>query len=307
MGKADLHIHTVYGEVKDSILTPERVIDDVVIRNIHHLNNHNSKFRDVIAITDHDTIEGAQQAVEYVKSLSKRIVEAVPQVIIGEEISALEGHILAIDIREFIPPRMSAEETIDAIHAQGGLAIAAHPFTLVRHLNSSEASATLRGVGSLILHQPYDGVEVINGHFTEPLSNLFARYLTLVVNKVHLHRYGDKRFARLGSSDIHFPNVWSAYTEFPGTTETELLKAIDERSTVPCGRTYRIKGLVEGYRDYRSSYDSVREYCKSLGLDPPKPWEELGSPVLVGILNRLSYYYKLETRLKHKFYSLFQK
>jgi len=74
---------------------------------------------DFIAITDHNTIS---PTVSLLCPIDKRIL-----CIIGEEITTLEGHVLALGLNEIIPSGLSANETIRLIHEQNGLAIAAHP------------------------------------------------------------------------------------------------------------------------------------------------------------------------------------
>src|ERR1041385_7118057 len=78
---------------------------------------------DVIAVTDHDTIEGALRARE----CAARRPDA-PHVIVGEEVSSRHGHILGLFLEKRVRPGLSAAATIAAIHDQGGLAVAAHPF-----------------------------------------------------------------------------------------------------------------------------------------------------------------------------------
>src|SRR5579864_9474354 len=105
---ADLHMHTRYSDGRPTV----RALLDHIARRTR---------LQVIAITDHDTIEGALEA----RALQARYPF---EVVVGEEISSREGHILALFLRQHVAPGMSAAETIAAIHEHGGLAIAAHPF-----------------------------------------------------------------------------------------------------------------------------------------------------------------------------------
>ena len=73
-----------------------------------------------IAITDHNEISGAHEARERADGI---------KVIVSEEVkTAHEGEVIGLFIEEKIPRGMSLDETIDAIHAQGGLAYVPHPF-----------------------------------------------------------------------------------------------------------------------------------------------------------------------------------
>ncbi|HZW03875.1 MAG TPA: PHP domain-containing protein, partial [Anaerolineaceae bacterium] len=75
MGFADLHIHSIYSY--DGICRIATILDYVA----------NQTQLDLIAVTDHDVIEGSLEAVELAPAYG---LEAVPAV----EITAREGHIL---------------------------------------------------------------------------------------------------------------------------------------------------------------------------------------------------------------------
>jgi hypothetical protein len=70
------------------------------------------------AITDHDTIEGALRLQE----------RGRVRVIVGEEITTALGDVIGLFLREPIRPGLPPEETMDRIHAQGGLVYVPHPF-----------------------------------------------------------------------------------------------------------------------------------------------------------------------------------
>jgi predicted metal-dependent phosphoesterase TrpH len=137
-GTADLHIHTHFSDGADS---PRDV-----------LRWAERKRLDVIAITDHDTIEGARVAAQLARESRSN-----PDVIIGEEVSSADGHILGLFLTERVPPGLSAEETVAAIHEQGGLAVAAHPFW--RH-DGNNRRGWVYSVGRHIEHVSFDAVEV---------------------------------------------------------------------------------------------------------------------------------------------------
>src|SRR3954451_9693149 len=108
LSKADLHIHTVHS---DGAATVPELLAHIVAKTDLRL----------IAVTDHDSIAGARQATQLAPQFGV-------EVIVGEEVSTADGHLLALFIDTFLPPNRPAAETIAAIHAQGGLAIAPHPF-----------------------------------------------------------------------------------------------------------------------------------------------------------------------------------
>jgi predicted metal-dependent phosphoesterase TrpH len=181
---------------------------------------------DVIAVTDHDTIEGALRAAEYAGRRSKL------HVIVGEEVSSRDGHIIGLFLEQRVKPGLSAAATIHAIHDQGGIAVAAHPFwrtqRLVRNGNP------VHGVGWLAAELEFDGVEIENATPGFYVFNQLARRLNMGLGA-----------AELGSSDAHIVDaVGRAFTEFPGKTPAALRKAIEAGQTRAGRRRYRAVGLM---------------------------------------------------------------
>ena len=66
---------------------------------------------DVLAITDHDELRGARIAQEFAREHPELGVD----VIVGEEISTRNGHLLGLWLTERVPPGLSALETIARI------------------------------------------------------------------------------------------------------------------------------------------------------------------------------------------------
>jgi predicted metal-dependent phosphoesterase TrpH len=116
-------------------------------------------------------------------------------VIQGEEISSSDGHIIGLFLDQEIPAGMTAYQTIRAIHAQGGIAIAAHP--LLPH-----------SVGKLANTLPFDAIETMNA--AEKL------HYALVGGQAQKHRsafYEAVVKPRMGASDAHDPDsVAECYT-----------------------------------------------------------------------------------------------
>jgi predicted metal-dependent phosphoesterase TrpH len=107
MGKADLHIHTIYSW--DGTMTTAGALKAAASAKL-----------DVIAITDHDDM----RAVDEARKLAKRYKI---DVISGCEISTKDGHLLALFVQKMIPAGLSAIETLLRIGEQGGIAVVAHP------------------------------------------------------------------------------------------------------------------------------------------------------------------------------------
>lgn len=109
------HTHTSYS--RDSVQSIEKLLLDA-----------GEKGYKAIAITDHNRIDGALKAVEIAEKLkSQDKISKDFLVIIGEEISSAQGHIVGLFLRQYVPSGMTAKATIEAIHQQEGLAIAVHP------------------------------------------------------------------------------------------------------------------------------------------------------------------------------------
>jgi len=181
---------------------------------------------DVIAVTDHDTIEGARRAAERAARLSRL------QVVVGEEVTSREGHILALFIEKRVRPGLSAAATVHAIHEQGGLAVAAHPFW--RTSQMVRGGGNVHGVGWLAAELDFDAIEVENATPGFYVFNQMAHRLNAGLGATEL-----------GSSDAHILDaIGRAHTEFPGRTAADLRKAIETGRTEARRTRYRAVGLV---------------------------------------------------------------
>jgi predicted metal-dependent phosphoesterase TrpH len=193
----------------------------------HELVDHAARRArlDVIAVTDHDTIEGALRARDYAAKRARF------HVIVGEEVSSRDGHIVALFLERRVRPGMSASATVHAIHDQGGLAIAAHPFWRTQRRTRT---GPVHGVGWLAAELDFDAIEVENATPGFYLFNQLAHRLNLGLGT-----------AELGCSDAHILDaVGRAFTEFPGKTPEALREAIESGVTTARRRRYRAVGLV---------------------------------------------------------------
>jgi hypothetical protein len=196
---ADIHLHTT---ASDGLFSPRQVVEWAVERTDLA----------VIAITDHNTMQGAFEAADVAADLPIELV-------LGMEIDSADGHVLALWIREPVPAGMSARETVDAVHAQGGVAIAAHPFApkwWAKH-------GLCRGDERIYDTVPFDAFEI---HNATPLlfhANLRARRYI---------KRNPGRFAVTGGSDAHILSaIGATRTLFPGQTAADLRRAIEQKTT----------------------------------------------------------------------------
>ncbi len=111
MLKCDLHVHTNYS--RDGESSVEEIIRAAEKRGL-----------DVIAITDHDTVEGARYA-----SGIKTDILVIP----GIEISTKSGHLIALGITETVPAGLDFFESVRRAREMGGFLILPHPYHKFRH------------------------------------------------------------------------------------------------------------------------------------------------------------------------------
>lgn len=128
MIRIDLHTHSEASP--DGGITPEE-----------YAKLLESETLDVIAITDHDRIDFAQ-------GLQKAL--GAEYIIVGEEITTLDGEIVGLYLTSKVEPGQSAADTIKAIHAQNGLAYVPHPFEKVR-----------KGIQAEVLQHLLDEVDIL--------------------------------------------------------------------------------------------------------------------------------------------------
>jgi predicted metal-dependent phosphoesterase TrpH len=171
--KIDLHLHTDYSV--DGWSSPEDMVRTAMARGL-----------DRIAITDHDTIEGALMAHG----------SWPDRVIVGEEITCQCGtHLIGLFLTNHVPTGIQIEEAAERIRSQGGLVYGPHPYAYlskpVRRANRVAAVSDL--------------VEIFNSRAFLPAWNSKASALAR-----------DRELPAAASSDAHFHReLRRAYTEVP--------------------------------------------------------------------------------------------
>jgi len=200
-GVADVHIHS---SVSDGMADVSQIVDYVEQRTD----------LDVIAITDHDKMEGSFQARELAARRGYRF-----DVVTGMEVTTLEGHLLALYLESPVPSFKPLADTIEAIHTQGGLSIAPHS------MNWLTDSIMRRGLEKTVTAsdqgQRLDGIEIISRGIFGPILNHRASTFNL-----------KHKLAETGSSDAHFlALVGSVVTLFPGRSAADLRRSLLERTT----------------------------------------------------------------------------
>jgi predicted metal-dependent phosphoesterase TrpH len=143
--RVDLHSHSHYS--RDSVLSPEAYVKNCVRKGIT-----------AAAVTDHNEIAGAF----VIRDLAAKL-EAPLKVIIGEEVKTTEGEIIGLFLKEIVPRGMSPEDTVRAIHEQGGIVTIPHPFDIFRR-NVITKDALERIVDSVDAIEGYNCRNILQGH-----------------------------------------------------------------------------------------------------------------------------------------------
>jgi predicted metal-dependent phosphoesterase TrpH len=221
MGFADLHIHSIYSPDGTGTIPAilKHVADNTVL--------------DVIAITDHDSMRGVQEALSIAPDYG---VEVVP----GCEVSSSDGHVLALFINKSIKSGCSLADTVLMIADQGGIAVAAHP--MARGTSSLKIETIWRALENSRVAKNLVGVEVFNGGLVYTRTN---PEVTKQVQELPL--------APLGNSDAHvLPMIGRGSTWFEGSTAAELHAALLSQQTIP--QTARGLGGLDVLKIYLPRY-----------------------------------------------------
>ena len=104
MLRVDLHLHSDYSHDGKSSLAQ-------LIERAHECG------LDRLALTDHNTVEGALELTRIAPELA----------IAGEEAKTMEGEVIGLFITGRIPPFLPAERAMDLVHSMGGLVYVPHP------------------------------------------------------------------------------------------------------------------------------------------------------------------------------------
>lgn len=139
--RVELHTHTHWS--KDCVVRFETILAMIEKRGV-----------DRIAITDHNTAEGALRMRQM----------APDRVIVGEEIMTNQGELLGYFVKETIPPGLSPDETIKRLRDQGAVISVSHPFDRLRKGAWHEADL-LRIVDRV------DAIETFNARCIFPEDN----------------------------------------------------------------------------------------------------------------------------------------
>ena len=218
-GRADMHIHSLYSDGTAS-----------VAQILEHVERHTDL--DVIAITDHERVDGALRAAEL-----HAAGDYAFDLVVGEEITTRRGHVLALFVTERIRPLRPLAETLHAIHAVGGLAIAAHPLA---PLPLSVGKRSLRGVRDHANEDVYfDALELFNPSY----AGRTRQGARLDLNAAELGLPG------VGNSDGHvLEGIGTGFTTFAGHTAPDYRAALLAGDVTAGGAHWTSSHNVDVYR-----------------------------------------------------------
>jgi predicted metal-dependent phosphoesterase TrpH len=171
MMKLDLHIHSSYSEDGDG--SPKEIIKILKKRGFQGMS-----------ITDHNTLDGSLRAMK----IAPKDFLVIP----GVEISTLDGHLIALNIKEPVEKKLTIQDTVDRVIDLGGIPIVPHLF---RNLSGIKKEKLME------ISSKLSAIEVFNSCST-PQTNL----KTAKIAK-------ELKIGGTGGSDAHEPEyVGFGYT-----------------------------------------------------------------------------------------------
>lgn len=203
MATADLHTHTNYSY--DGTASVRAVLKAAKNAGL-----------DLIAITDHDCITGALEALELDREIG---ITVIP----GVEVTTAEGDLLALNIRKLVPAQHSLIDTVHMVADQGGFCIAAHPMASGWGMKSLSHYSVIAALKDELVQQTLIGIETYNATSIDQSANTSADLLADLVG-----------VAKTGSSDAHITAaIGLGRTRFSGQTLPDLITALRNGHTTP--------------------------------------------------------------------------
>jgi hypothetical protein len=209
----DLHVHTNFS--KDGESSVEAILRAAEVAGL-----------DAIAITDHDSVDGARKALA-----SETSVLVIP----GIEVTTKQGHLLVLGVTELIPAGLDVVDTVEIARKMGALLILPHPYHVWRH-----GVARRKKIGMNVV----DAIETFNSRYIVGSANRKAARIA--------ERLGKPCVAGSDAHHARFVGFGRTFVEADRTVPS-ILAAI-RAGKVTCGgkqtplRTYTHQSLNNTWR-----------------------------------------------------------
>ena len=227
----DFHVHAAPG---DGSLTPGELRDEAVRAGI-----------DVFAVTNHNQFLAPLLVAWLTPSPD------APLVIPGEEITDRNYHLIAVGIHDVVRPGPPAARLAAEIHAQGGIAIAAHPGNAFAWRDDSALSSI-------------DGTEVAHPEHEEKYRREYLETFARA-RRVNPH------IAPIGSSDVHNTPALGECRTFLFVRERSVSGVLD---AIRAGRTVAENERGEFFGN-PSLIERIRQMPPRGRTDPHPRWRRL--------------------------------
>ncbi|MBX3259075.1 MAG: CehA/McbA family metallohydrolase [Labilithrix sp.] len=209
--EADFHMHTTYS---DGTLSPLSLVRQAERRGL-----------DAVSVTEHNTVLAGRLARAWSEATGG------PIVIPGEEVTTGAYHLIAVGLERTVSPDQPIERVVADIHAQGGVAIGAHP---VKRFQPGLAP----------VRAELDGVELMH-----PIAFMSRSPEWSWLDLLAYYEETTPRPAAIGSSDYHFASVLGlcrtlVFVREPASADA-VVEAIRARRTVVLDRDGRLLGHPE--------------------------------------------------------------
>jgi hypothetical protein len=219
MNLAAFHIHTS-PHSRDANLNFDKLLKKLLKHNIS-----------LVAVTNHNNLQGAFEFQEYVKQSQKDIF-----VIPGSEIATNQGEIIGLFLSREIPWGLSLAQTIQEIKKQDGLTYLPHPFDSVRRERVKDKQLILDNIDQI------DIIEVFNSRNMKEKDNQAA---------VNLATQYHKKI--LWGSDAHFAyDLDKCLVQIPHLVKTKS----DFLNALPLFKPFCLKKTYRGFL-----HSCFKKYC----------------------------------------------
>lgn len=185
MKKIDLHIHSNFSY--DGTFSPEKIVDFSLRKGLK-----------IIAITDHDNVDGIKEALEYSKDKKLKVIPGV-EITCTDKFGLKEIHIIGLFVdyknellnKLLVQSEKSMKEIIKIIRHAGGISILAHPGLYLKNMNEVIKNFIGFGGQGLEVYYPYERLY----NFSKTKVNFLEKRLKLIAKH--------KKLIISGGSDFH--------------------------------------------------------------------------------------------------------